>query len=61
MILADFLKEIRSNAENLPMGGKISVIKGLSLSLAQKDIQIFFNGAAAQEFISSRGWSGQVK
>lgn len=61
MILSDFLKEIRSRIENLPLAEKINIIKNLSFSLAQKDVQIFLNSGAPQEFISSRGWAGQVK
>lgn len=61
LVLADFLKELKQKMENLPLGEKISVIKGLSLALEQKDIQIFFNGGSQQEFISSHGWAGQIK
>lgn len=61
MVLADFLKEIRARIENLPLGGKINIIKALSLALEQKDIQIFFNGDRQQEFIASHGWAGQAK
>lgn len=61
LVLADFLKELKQKMENLPLGEKIHVIKGLSLALEQKDIQIFFNGGSQQEFISTHGWAGQIK